>query len=169
MIQVPHLDVHGDPPLDIPLDIPKPENKELVARALAFLSRRDASRVEFISKLIAAGYEKTQVESAADWCQSLGFLNESRYVDSAARRLSLKYGPSRVVRSLRDKGVTDQAIAEVLPDLKENELAQASAIWLRKFREPPADAKAKSKQIRYLQSRGFSFEVIKQVLRGTEE
>jgi len=74
-----------------------------------------------------------------------------------------------VVRALRDKGVTEQAIADVTPDLKENELVQARAVWLRKFREPPADAAAKAKQIRYLQSRGFSFAVIKQVIRGTDD
>lgn len=90
-------------------------------------------------------------------------------MEGAARRLSAKYGVSRVTRALRNKGVTAEAIAVVIPDLKENELAQARAIWTRKFREPPADANAKSKQIRYLQSRGFSFEVIKQVIRGTEE
>ena len=133
------------------------------------MSRREASRAEFIAKLIAAGYVKTEVEGAADWCQSQGFLDEGRYVEGAARRLSSKYGTSRVVRALRDKGVTEQAIADVTPDLKENELAQARAVWIRKFREPPADANAKSKQIRYLQSRGFSFDIIKQVIRGTED
>lgn len=127
------------------------------------------SRAEFIAKLVGAGYEKSEVEGAADWCLGQGFLNETRYVEGAARRLSAKYGVSRVTRALRDKGVTAEAIAVVIPDLKENELAQARAIWTRKFREPPVDATAKSKQIRYLQSRGFSFEVIKQVIRGTEE
>lgn len=108
------------------------------------------------------------MDGAADWCQAQGFLDEGRYVEGAARRLSSKYGTSRVVRALRDKGVTEQAIADVTPDLKENELAQARAVWIRKFREPPTDANAKSKQIRYLQSRGFSFDVIKQVIRGVE-
>ena len=151
------------------IDIVKPDNKELLARALALLSRRDASRAEFVSKLIAAGYGKSDVEGAADWCAEQGFLNEARYVEGAARRLSAKYGASRVAQTLRSKGVTEEAIAEVVPDLKENELAQARAIWTRKFREPPADANARSKQIRYLQSRGFRFEIIKQVICGTDE
>ena len=133
------------------------------------LSRRDASRAEFVAKLIAAGYEKSEVEGAADWCASLGFLNETRYAEGAARRLSAKYGVSRVTHTLRSKGVTEAAIAGVTPDLKENELAQARAIWTRKFREPPADAAARAKQIRYLQTRGFSFDIIKQVIRGDEE
>ena len=151
------------------IDTPKPENKELLSRALALLSRRDASRAEFVAKLIAAGYEQAEVEGAADWCVSQGFLDETRYVEGAARRLSAKYGVSRVTHTLRSKGVTEEAIAGVTSDLKDNELAQARALWLRKFREPPADANAKSKQIRYLQSRGFSFEIIKQVIRGVEE
>ncbi len=150
-------------------DIAKPENKELLSRALALLSRRDASRAEFVAKLISAGYEKSEVEGAADWCAEQGFLNETRYVEGAARRLSAKYGASRVTHTLRSKGVTEEAIAGVTADLKENELAQARALWLRKFREPPADANAKSKQIRYLQSRGFSFEIIKKVIAGVEE
>ena len=133
------------------------------------LSRRDVSRTEFIAKLITAGYEKIEVDGAADWCHAQGFLNESRYVEGAARRLSAKYGVSRVTHTLRSKGVTEEAIAGIVPDLKENELAQARAIWTRKFREPPVDANAKSKQIRYLQSRGFSFEVIKRVIRGPDE
>ena len=74
-----------------------------------------------------------------------------------------------MVRTLREKGATEQAIAEVTPDLKENELAQARTLWLRKFREPPTDANAKSKQIRYLQSRGFSFDIIKRVITGAED
>jgi regulatory protein len=150
-------------------DTAKPENRELLSRALALLSRRDASRAEFIARLIAAGYEKSEVEGAADWCVAEGFLNEARYVESAARRLSARYGVSRVTRALRDKGVTDEAIAGVTPDLRENELAQARAVWTRKFREPPVDANARTKQIRYLQSRGFSFAIIKQVIRGSEE
>ena len=110
-----------------------------------------------------------EVEGAADWCQAQGFLNESRYVEGTARRLSAKYGVNRVTHTLRSKGVTEQAIADVTPELKENELAQAQAIWTRKFREPPVDANAKSKQIRYLQSRGFSFNIIKRVITGVTD
>ena len=109
------------------------------------------------------------MEGAADWCLAQGFLNESRYVEGTARRLSAKYGVSRVTHTLRSKGVTEQAIAEVTPDLKENELAQARAIWTRKFREPPVDANARAKQIRHLQSRGFSFDIIKRVITGVTD
>ena len=147
---------------------PKPENKELLQRALALLSRRDASRAEFTSKMLSAGFGKPDVEGAADWCVEMGFLNEARYVAGTARRLSAKFGASRVAHTLRSKGATEESIAEVTPELRESELERARAIWVRKFREPPVDAAAKSKQIRHLQTRGFSFDIIKLVIRGTD-
>lgn len=144
----------------------KPGNRELLSRALALLSRREMGRAEFVSKLIASGFEKVDVEEAAAWCQTQGFLNETRYVEGVARRLSVKYGASRVASTLRGKGVTEDAIAEAMPDLKVSELDQARLLWARKFGAPGENAAEKARQMRYLQSRGFSFDTIKKVVRG---
>jgi regulatory protein len=38
-------------------------------------------------------------------------------------------------------------------------------VWQRKFGSLPQDAKEKAKQMRFLQSRGFSMEVIFKVMR----
>lgn len=144
----------------------KPENRELLSRALALLSRRELGRTEFVAKLVAREFAKAEVEAAADWCEAQGFLSESRYVEGTARRLSSKYGTSRVVQTLRSKGVNEDAISQAIPDLKANEFDQARTLWMRKFGSPPADANEKSKQIRFLQSRGFGFDVIKRVIGG---
>jgi len=146
----------------------KPENRELLSRALALIARRDLSRAEFVNKLVSREFDQAEVEAAADWCAAQGFLSESRYAEGAARRLSAKYSAGRVIQTLRSKGVTDDAISQLVPDLKANELEQARAIWTRKFRAPPADADEKAKQIRFLQSRGFSFDVIKRVIAQTD-
>ncbi|HEU0282876.1 MAG TPA: RecX family transcriptional regulator, partial [Gallionella sp.] len=52
-----------------------------------------------------------------------------------------------------------------LPALKESELEAARSVWQRKFGTLPQDDKEKARQMRFLQSRGFGFEVIFQVLR----
>lgn len=147
----------------------KPDNRELLSRALALLSRRDMGRAEFVAKLIASGFEKPEVEEAATWCHSQSFLNETRYVEDVAHRLSVKYGTSRVANTLRSKGVTEKAIAEALPDLKVSELDQARLLWARKFGSPGQNAAEKAKQMRFLQSRGFSFDTIKKVVRGESD
>ena len=47
----------------------------------------------------------------------------------------------------------------------ESEAERARALWLRRFKgKTPEDFKEKTKQIRYLASRGFSFDVIQKVI-----
>lgn len=145
----------------------KPENKTLVSAALKLLSRRDYPRTEFIRKLVSAEFDKADVEAAADWCHAQGFLNESRFAEATSRRLGAKFGAQRVAHTLRQKGVAEDQISAAISTLKESEHDRARALWTRKFATVAGSADEKSKQIRYLQSRGFSFAIIKQVIAGT--
>ena len=145
---------------------PKPENKALVSAALKMLSRRDYSRTTFISKLTNGEFDKADVEAAADWCHEQGFLNESRFAESTSRRLGAKFGAQRVAHTLRQKGVAEDQVAAAISTLKESELSRASALWTRKFGSVAETSDEKSRQIRYLQSRGFSFAIVKQVITG---
>jgi regulatory protein len=56
-------------------------------------------------------------------------------------------------------------ISAALPELKASELEAARSVWQRKFGTLPQDAKEKARHMRFLQSRGFGFDVIFQVLR----
>ena len=159
----------GDPGSAEPAVVAKPESKVLVAAALKLLSRRDYSRSEFISKLSAAEFGKDELEAAADWCQAQGFLNESRFAEATSRRLGAKYGAQRVAHTLRQKGVAEEQVSAAISTLKESEKDRACALWTRKFGRTAESADEKSKQIRYLQSRGFGFSVIKQVLASAAE
>lgn len=144
----------------------KPENKALVSAALRLLSRRDYSRSEFIRKLTTGEFGKDDVEAAADWCHEQGFLNEARFAESASRRLGAKFGAKRVAHTLRQKGVTEEQVSAAVLTLNESERDRARALWTRKFGKVAESAEEKSKQIRYLQSRGFSFAIIKLVISG---
>ena len=151
--------------IDAALVVPKPEDKALVSAALRLLSRRDYPRAEFIKKLGKAEFEKSKIEAAADWCHAQGFLNETRFAESTSRRLGAKYG----AHTLRQKGVAEDEVSAAISTLKESEPDRARALWNRKFGRIAASADEKSRQIRYLQSRGFGFAIIKQVIAGTEE
>ena len=147
----------------------KPDNKALVTAALRLLARRDYPRAEFIRKLDAVEFGREEIEAAADWCHAQGFLNETRFAESTSRRLGAKYGTQRVAHTLRQKGVAEDHVTAAISTLKESEPDRAAALWTRKFGRVAESADEKSKQIRYLQSRGFSFAVIKQVIAGTFE
>lgn len=75
-----------------------------------------------------------------------------------------KFGSARVAHELREKGVSDHLIAEALVDVKQDELKNATEVWRKKYANPPATREEWAKQARFLQSRGFGFEIIKKVL-----
>jgi len=69
----------------------------------------------------------------------------------------------KVELSLRGRAL--QVLARRELSRAEGELEAARAVWQRKFASPPQDQKEKAKQVRFLQSRGFSMEVILNVMK----
>ncbi len=47
-----------------------------------------------------------------------------------------------------------------------DELAEAQALWQRRFGAPPADERDKARQVRFLQARGYSLSIALAVLRA---
>ncbi len=78
--------------------------------------------------------------------------------------LARKFGTARIEHELRAKGVGRAAIAKIA-----TELERAREAWQKRFRAPPASAAQRAKQMRFLQGRGFSFDVIRRVVAGTED
>jgi regulatory protein len=56
-----------------------------------------------------------------------------------------------------------------MASLKESELARAQAIWLKKFGQVATDAAHRNRQARFLATRGFSSDVVRQVVSGLGE
>lgn len=143
--------------------------KSLRERALGYLARREHSRVELARKLAPYCGEEDDLDALLDEFTAAGWLSETRYTDMLVSARQGKYGSRRIVQELRDKGVGDEAIAAALPELKENELETARAVWAKKFGTAPADAKEKARQMRFLASRGFAQETIYRVLNSGSE
>jgi regulatory protein len=96
-------------------------------------------------------------------------LSEERYAESRANTLSRKFGAARIAQELRSKGV-DKTLAEgAAAAARSTEVERARAVWLRKFRNPGQTREERAKQMRFLQSRGFSFDAIRAVIRGADE
>lgn len=60
--------------------------------------------------------------------------------------------------------VTRQIVRELM-ELKDSELKAVRGVWQSKFGALPQDVKEKARQMRFLQARGFSLDVIFKVLR----
>ena len=154
----------------------KPE-LSLRARALQYLARREYSRAELRGKLLShvgaegdSGTPRTEnLDALLDDLTARGWLSDARAVTQLLHAKRSRFGTQRLSYELRQKGIAEELIGNVLPGLKESELEAARGVWQRKFGVLPHDAKEKARQVRFLQSRGFGFDVIFEVLRLTEE
>lgn len=143
--------------------MPDPSLRE---RALGFLSRREYSRLELKRKLAPHVENESELETLLDDFVRRGWLSEQRFTEQIIHARSGKYGTRRIAHELKEKGISAEAVAALLPQLQEGELETARAAWAKKFGTLPADAKERAKQTRFLQGRGFSFPVIAKVLEN---
>ena len=137
----------------------------LKGRALRLLSQREHSRAELERKLAPHEEEPGTLVQALDELQARGFISEERVVESVVHRRASKLGTARVQQELVAKGLSAQAMTEALAQLRSTELDRAREGCARKFGETSADPKERARQIRFLLSRGFAAEVVRQVTR----
>jgi regulatory protein len=138
-------------------------------RALRLLARREHSRAELGRKLAAQVGPEDDLEALLDDLSRRKLLSDERYAESRAHALSRKFGAARIAQELRSKGL-DKALAEhAVEAARSTEVERARAVWLRKFRKAPVSREERARQMRFLQSRGFSFDAIRAVIRGADE
>jgi regulatory protein len=137
----------------------------LKGRALRLLSQREYSRAELARKLKTHEEESGTLAQALDDLQAKGIISEARVIESVIHRRADKLGALRIRLELQDKGLDPALVNQAIAQLRWSELARAKAIWQKKFGEPPQTTQETSKQARYLTSRGFSSEIVLQVLK----
>jgi regulatory protein len=138
---------------------------ELRQRALRLLARREHSRLELHRKLARLGANEPDIESLLDRLQGEGKLSEARLVEQTVAIRGKRFGQLKLQHELRAKGVSEAQIEAGLRRSEDEELAAASAVWRRKFKQAPRSNEEKAKQIRFLQNRGFSLEISLKILK----
>jgi regulatory protein len=139
-----------------------PENAaELRARALRLLARREHSRLELTRKLAPHAESDAVLREVVEKLIEKRQLSDERYAEERVRWLARKYGAARIRHDLKSKGV-DPALVERVSS--QDDLARATEILNRKFRAPAATREERARRMRFLQSRGFSSEIIFKLL-----
>lgn len=137
-------------------------------RALDLLARREHTRAELQRKLAPHTEDPQELTDLLDALTQRGWLSDARFAEALVQSKQAKLGTQRLAHALRERGVSDAVIRDQLAELKESELDRARHVWQAKFGSLPEDAKARARQMRFLQSRGFSFEVIARILRKAD-
>ena len=142
--------------------------RTLRERALALLSRRERTRAELESRLSPYAESAPRLAALLDELTARGLLSDERFVDVQMRALGRKFGAARVRRQLERSGASAALVRGAVRDIEATELARARSIWAKRFGEPPKDALDRARQQRFLHARGFSFDVIRRVVEGSD-
>lgn len=158
--------------------------KSLRQRALDYLAKREYSYTELAQKLskyvketgedseadfgAEAGKGIDEITAILDDFKTRGWLSDKRFTEMLVHARKTKFGSARVANELREKGVADELISSAVAEIKLNELDNARNVWQKKYKASAETREEWAKQARFLQSRGFGFDVIKKVLNHTE-
>lgn len=135
-------------------------------RALRLLARREHSRAELARKLAPHAADPGELERVLQELEQRGWLSERRLIEQLVHARRARFGARRIEEELRRKGVSEEAIAEALRELRASEREAARAIWRRKFGRAPGSAAERARQVRFLLGRGFSPEIAHEVVGG---
>lgn len=156
----------------------------LKAKALMLIAQREHSRVELRRKLLAhierqarAALasplavdasaplpDERQVDELLEWLAAKDLLSTERFVETRVAARAARFGNLRIRQELAQHGVeVDQQTGA---SLKASELPRARTVWAKRFGVPAPDAAGRAKQMRFLAARGFSADVVRQVVKG---
>lgn len=138
--------------------------KSLRQRALDYLAKREYSYTELGKKLKAYADENDDIPALLDDFKARGWLSDQRFTEQIIHARKAKFGTAKIAHELREKGISDHLITDAVETLKATELENATEVWRKKFKAYPQTREEWAKQARFLQSRGFGFELIKKIL-----
>jgi regulatory protein len=170
-----------------------PPRRSLKARALQLLAQREHSRAELRRKLLVharadmlPGFVAdananatdvgapllalapvdplTRVDTVLDWLEAHNYLSQERFVESRVHARAARFGNLRIRQELAQHALT--LSPQAAQALKDSEFDRAHAVWARKYAAAPEGLAEHARQARFLASRGFSADVIRQLLRG---
>ena len=141
----------------------------LRAQALSLLARREYSKQELATRLLQYTEDPDEIPPLIEDFERRGWLSEKRVVEQVMATRRRRFGSQKIAHELRQKGLSEEAIAGAREALKDSELESAREVWRRKFPEPPANANEKARQMRFLQGRGFSLDIIRKVIAGADD
>ena len=128
-----------------------------------FLARREHGEQEITQKLIARGFDTEIVEAAISTLISDGLLSDSRFAEAFVySRFKKGSGPQKIHAELQQRGIDDDLISVCMETIGDQWRQRVREVREKKFGlESPRDFKERSRQMRFLQQRGFTSEQIR--------
>ncbi|WP_437891695.1 regulatory protein RecX [Phytobacter sp. V91] len=144
---------------------------ELYEHAVSLLARKDYSNGEMRRALHHMTDDGMTVETVIVRLRDSDYLNDQRIAENMVSRfLRKQYGPTRIRQELRQKGIDQEVTEKTIKDCDVDWFQMASDCRIKKFGDDyPSDAREKGRQMRFLQSRGFSMDMIMEAITPQED
>jgi len=144
--------------------------EQALRRAYKFLGYRPRSEAEVRAKLARLGFPQKIIETTLEKLRSLDFLNDEAFARNWAqtRTESRGYGPLRIERELREKGIAKSVIAQVVREAfgLEQGREQARKLVEKRFKgKDLRDRKILHRAVGFLQRRGYRDSVIAELVK----
>ena len=140
--------------------------------AVRYLSRKLRTENEVSQKLHEDGYDEDSIEKTIEELKALGYINNKIYVQKFVfDRSKLKPKSKKLLKlELKNKGISDEIIDEVLDDWNVDDTFVAEGLVKRKFgKYDLKDESVRKKVYMFLMHRGYEHEVIESVIGRLEE
>jgi regulatory protein len=160
---------NDEAPASSPADTSRTGGRSLKARAVAYLSRREYSRLELQRKLLPHAEDPAELERVLDDLEREQWLSDERFARALVHRKAARQGAALIVQELRRHGLPDERLDAVRAQLLDTELERARDVWRKKFSSPPKDAREYARQYRFLASRGFSAGCLRRILGDQDD
>lgn len=146
--------------------VPRKPLASVRATALRMLARRDFPRAELARRLENRGAEATELARVLDELEQLGYLSDARYAQMIVAQRAGRYGKRAIAQALSQRRVASPAAQAALAELNGgDELAQATALWERRFDGAPSNDRERARQVRFLIARGYGMAIALRVVR----
>ncbi len=143
--------------------------EDALKRAYKFLSYRPRSEAEVRARLSQLGFPHESIETTLEKLRSLELLDDESFARGWARGRAegRGYGPLRIERELRQKGIARSVIQEIVGETfgRNEGKEKARGLLEKRFRgKDMGDRKILNRAIAFLQRRGYRSSVIAEVL-----
>ena len=134
-----------------------------------FLARREHSQVELRRKLATRGFDAELIETTLADLVAENLLSNSRFAEAFVHsRFQKGSGPQKIHAELRERGIDDGLIDASIAGYDQQWLERVREVREKKFgAHLPGDYKERTRQMRFLQQRGFTTEQISSAFKET--
>ena len=139
--------------------------------AMDLLTGREYSSAELATKLNKRFDSHPSIEQVLVQIAEEGLQSDKRFTEAYIRsRIYRGHGLSRIRQDIRQKGVSDELVAQGLENADVDWYELARDVATRKFgQQPAADQREKAKRMRFMQYRGFNYDQIKYALGAADD